>query len=117
MRTILLSFLTGVLAFAQGNGHEAFNKPFPAFKIIGNVYYVGTDDLGSFLINTPEGNILINSDFEDTVPLIKASVEKLGFKFAVESRFLLPGGETSREFQPCLLIQFPEWKHNSLIRE
>lgn len=61
--------------------HSAFNKPFPPYKVIGNIYYVGTDDLGSFLITTPQGNILINSDFDDTVPLIKASVEKLGFKF------------------------------------
>jgi metallo-beta-lactamase class B len=78
-------FLFGVLGvapvLAQANGHEAFNKPFPPFKVIGNVYYVGTDDLGSFLIPTPDGNILINSDFEDTVPQIRASVEKLGFKF------------------------------------
>lgn len=61
--------------------HAAFNKPFPPFKVIGNIYYVGTDDLGSYLIATPAGDILINSDFDDTVPLIKASVEKLGFKF------------------------------------
>ena len=66
---------------AQGGGHEAFNKPFPGYKVIGNIYFVGTDDLGSFLITTPEGNILINSDFDDTVPQIRASVEKLGFKF------------------------------------
>jgi metallo-beta-lactamase class B len=84
MRKIyLFLFLTiwSVLPVLAQGGHEAFNKPFSAFKVIGNVYYVGTDDLGSFLITTPEGNILINSDFEDTVPQIRASVEKLGFKF------------------------------------
>ncbi len=73
---------------AQATGHEAFNKPFPAYKVIGNIYFVGTDDLGSFLITTPEGNILINSDFDDTVPQIRASVEKLGFKFA-DTKILL----------------------------
>ena len=73
--------LSALPILAQATGHEAFNKPFPAYKVIGNIYYVGTDDLGSFLITTPEGNILINSDFEDTVPQIRASVEKLGFKF------------------------------------
>ena len=77
---LFLSVVSGLPVLAQG-GHEAFNKPFPAFKVIGNVYYVGTDDLGSFLITTPEGNILINSDFEDTVPQIRASVENLGVKF------------------------------------
>jgi metallo-beta-lactamase class B len=42
---------------------------------------VGSVNLGSYLITTPEGHILINTDFEDTVPVIRASVEKLGFKF------------------------------------
>lgn len=79
---ILPLFLFSALPIlAQATGHEAFNKPFPAYKVMGNIYFVGTDDLGSFLITTPEGNILINSDFDDTVPQIRASVEKLGFKF------------------------------------
>ncbi|MEP7354682.1 MAG: subclass B3 metallo-beta-lactamase, partial [Acidobacteriota bacterium] len=54
---------------------------FPPHKIIGNVYYVGTRSLGTFLITTPAGHILINTDYERTVPVIKGSVEKLGFKF------------------------------------
>ena len=58
-----------------------WNKPFPPHKIIGNLYFVGTDNLGTFLVTTPQGHILINSDFESTVPQIRASVEKLGFKF------------------------------------
>jgi len=58
-----------------------YNAPFPPHKVIGNVYYVGPEQLATFLITTPEGHILINSDFEATVPLIRASVEKLGFKF------------------------------------
>ena len=72
-----LALLTATLAFAQTD----FNKPFPAHKIIGNVYFVGTEQLGSFLITTPQGHILVNTDFETTVPLIRQSVEKLGFKF------------------------------------
>jgi metallo-beta-lactamase class B len=47
--------------------------------VIGNIYYVGSEQLASFLITTSEGDILINSDFESTVPVIRASVEKLGF--------------------------------------
>jgi len=58
------------------------DKPFPAHKVIGNIYFVGTEGLGSFLITTQEGHILINSDYEQTVPMIRASVEKLGFRFA-----------------------------------
>ena len=60
---------------------EDQDTAFPPHKIIGNVYYVGTRSLGSFLITTPQGHILINSDYERTVPVIKSSVEKLGFKF------------------------------------
>jgi metallo-beta-lactamase class B len=80
-RISLWILLSALPVLAQATGHEAFNKPFPAYKVIGNIYFVGTDDLGSFLITTPEGNILINSDFDDTVPQIRDSVEKLGFKF------------------------------------
>ena len=60
---------------------EDQDTAFPPHKIIGNLYYVGTRSLGTFLIVTPQGNILINSDYERTVPVIKSSVEKLGFKF------------------------------------
>ena len=55
---------------------------FPPHKVIGNIYYVGSATLASFLIPTPGGNILINSDFEETVPVIRSNVEKLGFRFA-----------------------------------
>jgi len=67
----------------QGNALAGidWNKPFPAHKIVGNMYFVGSEQLGSFLITTPEGHILINSDYEETVPVIRAAVEKLGFKF------------------------------------
>lgn len=70
----------GVAQLAAQNGQVDWNKPFPPHKVIGNVYFVGTEQLGSFLIVTPEGDILINSDFETTVPVIRTSVEKLGFK-------------------------------------
>jgi metallo-beta-lactamase class B len=53
---------------------------FPAHKIMGNLYYVGTGTLNSYLITTPQGSILINTNFEETVPLLKEAVEKLGFK-------------------------------------
>lgn len=61
---------------------------FPPFRIIGNLYYVGTDDLASYLVVTPKGNILINSDLEANVPMIKASIEKLGFKYS-DTKILL----------------------------
>jgi len=54
---------------------------FAPHHVIGNVYFVGTKGLGIFLITTPQGNILINAGLEENVPLIQASVEKLGFHF------------------------------------
>src|SRR5438105_12862184 len=55
---------------------------FPPHKIVGNIYYVGTRTLSSFLVVTPQGNILIDSTYERNVPTIKKSVEQLGFKFS-----------------------------------
>ncbi|HTM02478.1 MAG TPA: subclass B3 metallo-beta-lactamase [Vicinamibacterales bacterium] len=60
---------------------EQQNKPFPPHRIIGNVYYVGTESLSSFLVTTPAGHVLIDTAYERTVPTIKDSVEQLGFKF------------------------------------
>jgi acetyl esterase/lipase len=77
-------FLTTLaLAVAvAGQGPADWHEPFPAHKVIGNVYYVGTKDLATYLITTPEGHILINSGFDRTVPLIQRSVESLGFKMS-----------------------------------
>lgn len=71
---LLLAF-SALLTAAAPSGDA-----FPAHRVIGNVYYVGSNDLASYLITTPEGHILINSGFEETVPLIRAGVESLGFK-------------------------------------
>src|SRR6266853_6664467 len=71
---------------AQGN--PDWHAAFPAFKIAGNLYYVGTADLAVYLINTPQGNILINSDFPEDVPLIRKSIEQLGFKYG-DTKILL----------------------------
>src|SRR5690349_20733096 len=53
---------------------EQQNKQMVPHKIVGNVYYVGTESLASFLVTTPDGHILINSDYERNVPTIKDSV-------------------------------------------
>ena len=78
---VCCSLLAAGLAYGQ-SATTNWNTPFPPHKVIANIYYVGTEQLASFLITTPEGNVLINSDFETTVPLIRASVEKLGLRFA-----------------------------------
>jgi metallo-beta-lactamase class B len=64
------------------------DEAFPGHRVVGNVYYVGSKGLASYLIETPEGHLLINSSFEETVPLIRASVESLGFKMK-DIKFLL----------------------------
>src|SRR5947199_7034064 len=56
------------------------NDPFPAYRIIGNIYYVGASDITSYLITTPAGHILINTGYEDTPKLIRDGIVKLGFK-------------------------------------
>ena len=62
-------------AWAQGG----WDDPFPAHQVMDNLYFVGTGGLGTFLVTTPEGHILINTDFERTIPLIEESVAALGF--------------------------------------
>jgi metallo-beta-lactamase class B len=59
-----------------------WTRPFPPFRIIGNIYWVGSYDLATYLITTPQGNILINTGVGETAKQIKASVEQLGFKLA-----------------------------------
>jgi len=59
---------------------EQQNKQFPPHKIIGNVYYVGTETLASFLVTTPQGHIIINTAYERNNAVIRDSITKLGFK-------------------------------------
>ena len=91
MRKLLLPGLALALfpitAFSQPAG---WNDPFPAHRVMDNVYFVGTKELASFLITTPQGHILMNSNYETSVPLIRASVEKLGFKFS-DIKILISG--------------------------
>src|SRR5258707_5160123 len=68
---------------ARNMGTEADRiTAFPPHRIIGNIYYVGTNTLSSFLISTPQGHILIDSTYERNVPTIEKSVTQLGFKFS-----------------------------------
>lgn len=57
-----------------------WSRPFPAHRIAGNIYYVGTEDLGCFLITDPSGHILLNTGLADSPAQIVASIEKLGFR-------------------------------------
>src|SRR5215475_11260811 len=75
-----------------------WTESFPPFHIAGNLYYVGSRGLANYLLTTPQGNILINSDLEANVPMIQASIEKLGFKF---------------EDTKILLISHAHWDHDA----
>jgi metallo-beta-lactamase class B len=74
---LLVSLCAGL--FAQVN--PDWIAPFPPHRIAGNLYYVGSRALASYLVATPDGLILINSSLDESVPLIRASIEKLGFQF------------------------------------
>ena len=82
--------------FAQAN--PDWTEPFPPFRIADNLYYVGSKGLANYLVTTPQGNILINSDLEANLPLIQASIEKLGFKF---------------KDTKILLISHAHWDHDA----
>src|SRR5689334_15901255 len=71
----------GTAATVHGQTTSDWTTPFQPFRIAGSLYYVGSKDLASYLVATPQGHILINSSLEASVHLIRASVEKLGFKF------------------------------------
>jgi metallo-beta-lactamase class B len=59
---------------------DSWKAPVPPRHLVGNIYYVGAIGVSSYLITTPEGHILLDTGFEDTVPLILRGVEQLGFK-------------------------------------
>ena len=83
-RLLVSLILLGTLAASLSSGdaqNPAWTHPFPPFRIAGNLYYVGSQDLASYLIATPKGLILINSSLQSSVPQIRRSVEALGFHF------------------------------------
>lgn len=84
MKTALMLFvclaLGGLQALAQyAPANAVWNRPIEPFRIVGNLYYVGAADVSAFLIVTPEGSVLIDCGFAETVPLIEANFKKLGF--------------------------------------
>lgn len=83
---IILGLLMAVQLHAQvvnepKNHPKEWSQPYEPFRIAGNLYYVGTYDLASYLIVTNKGNILINTGLADSLPIIKKNIQKLGFKY------------------------------------
>jgi len=94
---VLILVLAGAgSGFTQAD--PEWTEPFPPFHIAGNLYYVGSKGLANYLVTTAQGNILINSDLEANVPMIEASIEKLGFKF---------------KDTKILLISHAHWDHDA----
>jgi metallo-beta-lactamase class B len=98
IRFLLILFSLAFAGATRAQKTPEWTNPFPPFRIIGNIYYVGSQGLASYLITTPQGNILINSNLEKSVPMIRDSVEKLGFRF--------------RDIK-ILLISHAHWDHCS----
>jgi metallo-beta-lactamase class B len=77
-----LSALAAAAPAGQGSGYNPdWNRPATPHRIMGNVYFVGTNELGIFLVTTPRGHILIDPGFDETVPLIRESMRTLGFAY------------------------------------
>lgn len=60
--------------------YASWKEPVPPRHLVGNIYYVGAAGVSSFLIATPEGHILLDTGFPETVPIIERGVKQLGFK-------------------------------------
>ncbi|MBI5769307.1 MAG: subclass B3 metallo-beta-lactamase [Verrucomicrobia bacterium] len=61
---------------------DSWRAPVPPRRLVGNIHYVGASGVSAFLITTPDGHILLDTGFEDTVPIIQRGVEQLGFSVA-----------------------------------
>src|SRR3984885_6459085 len=79
---LLVSFSVFCPSAARAQANPDWHRAISGFRIAGGLYYTGTADLAVYLITTPQGNILINSDFKEDVPAIRRSIEGLGFKYA-----------------------------------
>jgi metallo-beta-lactamase class B len=76
---LLLLLSSPKLILAQAN--PSWTTPIVPFRIADNLYYVGSQDLASYLVVTPKGNILINANLATSPSQLRASVEALGFRW------------------------------------
>lgn len=88
MKKLTILFLVIIAFLANGqtvtepqNNPEKWSQPYEPFRIVGNLYYVGTYDLAAYLIVTNKGSILINTGLANSYSQIKSNIEKLGFQF------------------------------------
>lgn len=97
--SFIISALASISIVTSAAAQPAdWSEAFPPFRIADNLYYVGSKGLASYLVTTPQGHILINSNLVASVPQIQASVTQLGFKFSDVK---------------ILLISHAHWDHNA----
>lgn len=101
LRTFLVCFLS-LLTTAVDAARDQWAEPFPAFRIVGNLYGVGTHDLSVFLITTDEGHILINTGLAESTSLIRDNIASLGYRL---------------EDVKILLAQQAHWDHTAALAE
>ena len=89
-RALCSFFLCICILSAHASVNSDWTTPLPPFQIADNLFYVGSRDLAAYLITTPAGNILINANLQTSPPQIRASIEKLGFKYT-DIKILLNG--------------------------
>ena len=120
---LIVLMILSVAACTFGQSPD-WHREFPGFRIAGNLYYVGTADLAVYLIKTPKGNILINSDFPQDVPLIRRSIQQLGFDYRDTKIILISHahddhaggvGEIKKETGAQLMVMEPDvpWVENT----
>src|SRR5271168_2655579 len=105
IRVCSLVFVLVLAGGVSAQSNPDWTEPFQPFRIAGNLYYAGSKGLASYLITTPEGNILINSDLEANVPMISASIEKLGFHFADTKVLLISHAHYDHDAGSAMIMQ------------
>ncbi len=103
MRRLVVSlWLTLAVSVPLAAQPEGWTRPFPGHRVIGNLYTVGTYDLGVFLITSEEGHVLINTGIEDSTPMIRENIASLGFRL---------------EDVKILLTMQAHWDHTAALAE
>ncbi len=102
MRALATACLLAVSVLPLGAQPEGWTRPFPAHRVVGNLYAVGTYDLGVFLVTSEDGHILINTALEDSTASIRDNIESLGFRL---------------EDIKILLTMQAHWDHTAALAE
>lgn len=113
---MLVAILLGHAIVAAGaelaQPFQGWNRPVEPFLIADNLYYVGSNELAAYLFATPAGHVLLDGGFEQTAPLIRSSIEALGFSLA-DVKVLINSHAHSDHAGGLALIR--EWSGAALV--